>query len=1012
MATNIKLKSSSQAGKDPTLSDLSLRELAVNTADGKLFLRKGDGTGSDKIIDITAPLQANEPMGHENLTQSSISFNNATRVFTIQPSSTSFNVWCKGVKYKFTTAQTVTIPNTTGLHYIYFDANGALQTKTTFFDFETDTPTAYVYWNLDTQTAPFVADERHGIVLDWQTHEYLHRTRGAVIASGFSLSNYTTSGTGSTNSDAQFDLADGTFFDEDLEVAITHSNTPTANTWQQDLQGPAQIPVFYQSGSAWVRDTPTNYTLKQGTSRIKYNLLSGGTWSTPDVPTNSWYTTSWVVATNNINYPVLAIMGQSATNKITDQEALTFGDLSLTNFPIVEFRPLWKIVWQTDSAYDNTPKARIAGVYDIRQLSSTGVSGMVANDHGLLTGLTDDDHTQYVHTSVDRTISANHTITGNLALSSGLKDRLGNLGTAGQFLTSTATGVEWKFPTTTNVLYVSKNGSDTNTGSSLQNPKLTIKSALSVATAGTVIKVSAGTYVEENPLTIPTQVSIVGDSLREVSVTPNDLTKHLFYMNNGVYVSNMSFVASNSSTKAIFSYNPDAPPYIDQSPYIQNCTNFISGSTGLLVDGDNCLGQTKSMVVDSYTQFNQGGIGAQIQNDGYAQLVSMFTICTDKAIECKNGGGCDITNSNSSFGNYGLVADGVSDLKYAGSATSTVIAETSDIIPVNIATTTYSVSAATYNNTTGDVTITIGTHGIQVGMEVKIENLTFSCSSGGPTSNQVFPSGKYGYIFTVKSATSTSITANVGSHTLSHTYVSGGTVKINNVKPYDGQVITVNNTVYYQVSSVTITNGGSGYSTAPTITFSAPDAAWGITAQALATVSNGAITSIEIISSGRGYTSTPPTITISAPGGGGTAASVAINMLPVYYYVKSSTLTSTNNYDITLETALPFTVSQNDTIEFYKQSRLLASAHSFEYIGSGTNIGTALPAAGGIGIQANEVDMKNGGLVVYTSTDQAGNFRIGEGVVINQLEGSISGTFYDRSLFSSMTPFILALGGA
>jgi len=55
--------------------------------------------------------------------------------------------------------------------------------------------------------------------------------------------------------------------------------------------------------------------------------------------------------------------------------------------------------------------------------------------------------------------------------------------------------------------------------------------------------------------------------------------------------------------------------------------------------------------------------------------------------------------------------------------------------------------------------------------------------------------------------------------------------------------------------------------------------------------------------------------------------------------------------------------------------------------------------------------MRNGGLVVYTSTDQAGNFRIGEGVAIDQNTGTISGTFYSKSLFSTMTPFILALGG-
>jgi len=60
-------------------------------------------------------------------------------------------------------------------------------------------------------------------------------------------------------------------------------------------------------------------------------------------------------------------------------------------------------------------------------------------------------------------------------------------------------------------------------------------------------------------------------------------------------------------------------------------------------------------------------------------------------------------------------------------------------------------------------------------------------------------------------------------------------------------------------------------------------------------------------------------------------------------------------------------------------------------------------------IQANETVSSNGGLVIYTSTDQTGNFRIGDGVQINQQTGTISGTFYSKSLFSTMTPFILAL---
>jgi len=52
MATTIKLKSSATASAVPSLNNLSLRELAINTADGKLYIRKGTGAVTDTIVDI------------------------------------------------------------------------------------------------------------------------------------------------------------------------------------------------------------------------------------------------------------------------------------------------------------------------------------------------------------------------------------------------------------------------------------------------------------------------------------------------------------------------------------------------------------------------------------------------------------------------------------------------------------------------------------------------------------------------------------------------------------------------------------------------------------------------------------------------------------------------------------------------------------------------------------------------------------------------------------------------
>ena len=257
--------------------------------------------------------------------------------------------------------------------------------------------------------------------------------------------------------------------------------------------------------------------------------------------------------------------------------------------------------------------------------------------------------------------------------------------------------------TVTNIIYVTKDGNDTNTGLKLGDAKATIAGAVAISSAGSVIRVSAGSYVENNPIQVPNQVSIVGDSLREVSITPQN-QGDLFYVGNGNYIAEMSFVGS-ANTGAIFAFNPNKPVYNNQSPYIQNCTNFIPNSMGMRIDGNHSIGPTKSMVLDSYTQYNQGGIGVSITNEGYAQLVSLFTICPDTAVFCGTGAACDLTNSNASFGNYGLVSDGVGSKKYTGIITQTSEAN-SDTFVIDVSTSPVAISTASYSNTTGLTTIT------------------------------------------------------------------------------------------------------------------------------------------------------------------------------------------------------------------------------------------------------------------------------------------------------------------
>jgi hypothetical protein len=380
-----------------------------------------------------------------------------------------------------------------------------------------------------------------------------------------------------------------------------------------------------------------------------------------------------------------------------------------------------------------------------------------------------------------------------------------------------------------NVVYVSKSGDDLNDGLALNTSKLTIKAAVEIATYGTTIFVKSGDYTEDNPILVPEGISIVGDNLRTVTVRPANVTQDLFWVNNRCYLEQMTFKDHEAPAAAVAFPTDGSAGVIHTSPYVQNCTSMTTTGTGMRVDGDHVLG-LKSMVVDAFTQYNQGGIGIHMLNRGNTQLVSVFTICCDIAFLCETGGFCSITNANSSFGNYGLKALGVSSLLYTGTA-----------------------------------------------------------AAAPATSSEIVVSG------------------------LAHT-------------PYLNNVVTFD---------------------------------------------DGA----------------------------------------TYYSIDGATTISSGSSTVTLDQRLETAITAGTTAKFYQASRIMASNHTFEYCGSGTDLIYARPQFGGIPNQLNEIIQENGGQVFFTSTDQKGDFRIGTDLKIDRGSGTIEGVAFERSLFAVMTPYILALEG-
>ena len=150
------------------------------------------------------------------------------------------------------------------------------------------------------------------------------------------------------------------------------------------------------------------------------------------------------------------------------------------------------------------------------------------------------------------------------------------------------------FPVVNNVLYVNENGSDENDGRAMDASRAcrTITGATKSPyfKQGTVIKVAAGYYEEDNPIELLPYTSVVGDNLRAAFVEPINKTVDLFHVNSGVYITGITmlnlrrgevvrYAPGGSGTYTTGAYCVAFPPSLDNpidifhSPYIQNCSN-------------------------------------------------------------------------------------------------------------------------------------------------------------------------------------------------------------------------------------------------------------------------------------------------------------------------------------------------------------------------------------------------------------------------------------------------------
>lgn len=706
-------------------------------------------------------------------------------------------------------------------------------------------------------------------------------------------------------------------------------------------------------------------------------------------------------------------------------------------------------------------------------------------------------------------------------------------------------GTEWfevnaKIDDIANVYYVAENGDDNNTGKNIGDPFKTIEKALQtvrdIDDAGeieriyTTIFVKSGTYTIDNPQVVPRNTAIVGDSLRTVTIRPQNPYSDIFWINNATYVTQVTFrdhkadpTQQNQAgyiAPAAVAFPPSGAGVITTSPYVQNCSSITTTGTGMRVDGEHADG-LRSMVLDAYTQYNQGGVGVHMLNRGNTQLVSLFTICCDKSVWCESGGFCSLTNSNSSFGNYALYTDGVSDTIYNAKFVSRdgINVFTIDNLSrkPNVGDAIKFPSNPRYLTVQDALDLTIaGNEVVQPDFDgqsqdlkdarnkilenksiVQSETINFIVTTYPDLVFDLFKCSRdvelilesvaddiiFGTTF-LSIFAGLSYYKNAASDVIDLQLIE--TVDaLNFVKTYVLGLFTVGTTEYTRILNafdiiINILENGESVApdpiyTNPTISSFSRETAKNALIANKDTLINSAITfrnnnypsiaydetefrenleslinaiTYDIIYLGNSKTtdiadeffktglfelavsqkaSVTGTINnllidINALGGVDTAQQTRMTEL----FGLITTLIDegytcqifTDEQGVTFEQINPLTGFVDfidieyvigEVATFHQYSLITASGHTFEWVGAGTDINSALPYLGGFAVLENHIIEDNGGRVYFTGTDQRGDFRIGTELTINRARGTIEGRVFRRSLYQIMTPYILAL---
>lgn len=396
---------------------------------------------------VIEPKELMETTGFHKVFEATISWDRVQREFTIEPidPANGFSFYQLGVQYLKHTAETVQIDDIEGIHYVFYNlgvlssANNLTKDQVVYA-IENYAIVAQIYWDATNKEELILGEERHGFVMDGETHAYLHMVFGPQWLEGMALNTITASGDGSSNAHAQFGVDSGEFFDDDLDL---HTD-PVVST--------AGLPIFCYDGiNADLRRylepgfpvlTDTTAGLPGPTGRLVYNKYAGGSWSLEVVPDDN-FVLYHVFSTNDPDQPYISVIGTTYYATLLAAQIGAESEITpiAANSIKQEFLPVATVAFQTNSAYANDVKAKIVesipgSTYSDWRVTRSIAAVSVPGDHNDLSGKDGGGPNEYYHlTNADYTraitaasaIADGYLTSANFSLFNGKQDGNANL---------------------------------------------------------------------------------------------------------------------------------------------------------------------------------------------------------------------------------------------------------------------------------------------------------------------------------------------------------------------------------------------------------------------------------------------------------------------------------------------------------------------------------------------------------------------------------------------------------